>query len=78
MNKVKITFNVDDEGNILNLLDENLFNNEFHGKITSDNVKHKNDFIINFINDLNGWSRTIIKGVNFAKKNINNIDSFNS
>jgi hypothetical protein len=78
MNKVKITFNVDDEGNILNLLDENLFNNEFHGKITSNNVKHKNDFIINFINDLNGWSRTIIKGVNFAKKNINNIDSFNS
>ena len=76
MKQVKMTFNVDSKGNILNLENENLFKKEFNVEMECDSTENQNDFIINFINNLNGWSRKIITGVNFSKGIVLNNDEF--
>ena len=56
MKQVKMTFNVDDKGNIINLEKENLF------KISND-VIDSAYFLVTFYENLNRWSGTILLGV---------------
>jgi len=57
MKQVKMTFNVDDKGNILNLDNpENLF------KISND-VIDEGHFIATFTENLNRWSGTMLMGM---------------
>jgi exopolysaccharide biosynthesis predicted pyruvyltransferase EpsI len=58
MKQVKMTFNVDNEGNILNVENENLF------KMKKDAIDQAN-FLITFSKNLNGWSSTILKGIDY-------------
>jgi hypothetical protein len=68
MKQVKMTFNVDNEGNILNVEDHNLYT------MKNDGVDQAN-FVVTFSKNLIQWSSTILKGIdNFLEKKIK-IDS---
>ena len=56
MKQVKMIFNVDDKGNIVNLEKENLF------KISND-VIEKTHFLVTFTENLNRWSGTMLMGM---------------
>lgn len=68
MKQVKMTFNVDNEGNILNVENENLYT------MKNDEVDQAN-FVVTFSKNLIQWSSTILTGIdNFLEKKIK-IDS---